>query len=74
MASADQALVHRALAKMTEQNREMIVLKEIQGLNLQEIADLLGIPLGTVKSRSNRARVELAKKVVILDPSYGMAS
>jgi len=64
-------LVHRAMGHMSDQNREMILLKDIQGLNLQEIADLLGVPLGTVKSRSNRARTELARKVVELDPSYG---
>jgi RNA polymerase sigma-70 factor (ECF subfamily) len=56
---------------MSDKNREMILLKEIQGLNLQEIADLLGAPLGTIKSRSNRARIELAKTVMSLDPSYG---
>ncbi len=64
-------LVHRALGRMNEQNREMILLKDIQGLNLQEIAVLLGVPLGTVKSRSSRARTELARRVIELDPSYG---
>ena len=64
-------LVHRALNGMSEQNREMILLKEIQGLKLGEIANLLGVPVGTVKSRSNRARVELARRVVELDPTYG---
>ena len=73
-ASAEQRLVHRALARVTKVNREMIVLKEIHGLNLQEIANLLDIPLGTVKSRSNRARLELAQVIVTLDPSYGEAS
>jgi len=48
----------------------MILLKDIKGLALQEIADRLGRPLGTVKSRSNRARAKLAKQVVALDPSY----
>ena len=66
-----QQLVHRALDKMSEHNREMILLKDIQGLNLAEIAEMLGIPLGTVKSRSSRARIELARRVVELDPSYG---
>ena len=73
-ASAEKNLVHRALARVTEANREMIVLKDIHGLNLQEIAALLGIPLGTVKSRSNRARLELARVIVTLDPSYGEVS
>jgi RNA polymerase sigma-70 factor (ECF subfamily) len=64
-------LVHRALDGMSEQNREVILLKDIQGLNLNEIAELLGVPIGTVKSRSNRARIELARRVVALDPTYG---
>lgn len=71
LTDANKRLVHRALGEMSEQNREIILLKEIQGLGLNEIAGLLGVPLGTVKSRSNRARLELARKVVALDPSYG---
>ena len=54
-----------------EKNREMILLREIQELKLDEIAQMLGLPLGTVKSRSHRARLELAKVVRVLDPSYG---
>ena len=49
----------------------MIVLKEIQGLGFQEIAGMLGLPIGTVKSRSNRARAELARRVLALDPTLG---
>ena len=66
--------VHAALARLSGANREMILLKEIQGLRLDEIASLLGLPLGTVKSRSSRARVELARQVVAVDPSYADAS
>jgi RNA polymerase sigma-70 factor (ECF subfamily) len=71
LSDARKRLVYRALDRMSEQNREMILLKEIQGMNLNEIAEMLGVPIGTVKSRSNRARLELAKRVVELDPSYG---
>ena len=53
-------------------NREIILLKEIQGLRLEEISRLLALPLGTIKSRSSRARVELATKLRVLDPSYGI--
>lgn len=67
-----QKLIHRAMGKLSEAYREMILLKEIQGLPLQEIAEMLDLPLGTVKSRSARARVELAKSVVKLDPGYGV--
>lgn len=61
--SAQQKLVHRALQHLSEINREIIVLKDIQGLPLEEISGMLDLPLGTVKSRSSRARVELAKAV-----------
>jgi RNA polymerase sigma-70 factor (ECF subfamily) len=58
--------VHSALQGMTDLNREIILLRDIQGLALEEIASLLHIPIGTVKSRSNRARMELARKLVSL--------
>jgi RNA polymerase sigma-70 factor (ECF subfamily) len=65
-ANARARLVHRALAELSELNREMIHLKEIQGMQLEEIAVMLGVPLGTIKSRSNRARIELARRVMAL--------
>ena len=48
-------------------NREIIVLKDIQGLPLEDIAGMLELPLGTVKSRSSRARVELARAIVEIE-------
>ncbi len=64
-------LIYRALDQLSEANREIILLKEIQGLKLEEIASMLDIPLGTVKSRSNRARLELARAVLAIDPLAG---
>jgi len=56
--------VKAAIAKLPEQTRVALVLREYEGFSYQEIADGLGIPLGTVKSRLNDARrrlkVELA--------------
>jgi RNA polymerase sigma-70 factor (ECF subfamily) len=71
---ARSALLYRAIDRLGEAHREMILLKEIQGLELHEIADLLGAPLGTVKSRSHRARAELARVVLELDPGYAAGS
>jgi RNA polymerase sigma-70 factor, ECF subfamily len=62
-------LISRALQELTQLNREIILLKEIQGLTMEEIATLLRIPLGTVKSRANRARIELAERVMALSGS-----
>lgn len=64
-------LLYRALDRMSEVNREMILLKDIQGLKQREISELLSVPLGTVKTRSMRARVELARRILELDPSFG---
>lgn len=61
--SSRQKLVHRALQRLSEINREIIVLKDIQGLPLEEISGMLDLPLGTVKSRSSRARIELARAI-----------
>ncbi len=74
LTGATRRLVHRAMGALTEKNREILLLHDIQQLKLEEIAELLGIPIGTVKSRSNRARIELAKAVRRIDPSYGVGS
>ena len=60
-----------ATAWMSEQNREIILLKEIQGLHFKEIAEMLGLPVGTVKSRSNRARLELAREIQAMRAGAG---
>lgn len=50
-----------AVASLSPKLREVVVLNVYQGLKYQEIADALGIPLGTVKSRLNMALDELRK-------------
>ena len=70
LADARKRTVHQAIQRLNDTSREMILLKEIQGLRLDEIARMLGLPIGTVKSRSNRARLELARHVIAIDPSY----
>ncbi len=64
-------LLHRAMQQLSEQSREIIMLKDIQELKLDEIAKMLSLPLGTIKSRSHRARIELAKAVRQLEASSG---
>jgi RNA polymerase sigma-70 factor, ECF subfamily len=71
MAESRRNLIHRALRQLTGLNREIVILKDIQGLAFEQIASLLKVPLGTVKSRSNRARLELAEKVLALSPQLG---
>ncbi len=59
-------LIHKALQQLSVLNREIILLKDIQGLEFEEIAAMLKVPVGTVKSRSNRARIELAHRLAFL--------
>src|ERR1051325_5124052 len=53
--------VLRAIDKLSPDLRECVLLRDIEELTYQEIVDLLRIPEGTVKSRINRGRIELAK-------------
>jgi len=57
-------LVHSGLRALPPDLRLPLILCDLQGLPYEEIASELGIPLGTVKSRINRARLELAKRLV----------
>lgn len=56
---ADQSLVRNALAELPPAFREVIVLRELEGLSYQEIASVVGVPIGTVMSRLSRARDQL---------------
>lgn len=56
-----QQQVQIAIGKLSHDLRECVILRDIEELSYQEIVDLLQIPEGTVKSRINRGRIELAK-------------
>ena len=58
-----QQTVQRAIAELTERYRLPLVLRDLQGLSYEEISDILGLPLGTTKSRINRARLMLKDKL-----------
>ena len=53
--------VHAALAKLSPELREAVILRDLQDMDYREIATALKVPEGTVKSRINRGRVELAR-------------
>jgi RNA polymerase sigma-70 factor (ECF subfamily) len=53
--------VHYALQKLSPELREAVILRDLQDLDYREIATVLKVPEGTVKSRINRGRVELAR-------------
>src|ERR671918_838673 len=57
------ALLRQALDKLAPTLRTAVMLRDIQELSYQEIADRLHLPEGTVKSRINRGRTELARQI-----------
>jgi RNA polymerase sigma-70 factor (ECF subfamily) len=61
-----QALVRTALSQISEEYRTVLVLKEMDGLKYEQIAEIVGCPIGTVRSRIHRARTELRTKLKIL--------
>jgi RNA polymerase sigma-70 factor (ECF subfamily) len=58
-----QAAVQGALDTLSDEHRAVVVLHHIEGMDLKEISQELGIPEGTVKSRLARARDELKRKL-----------
>jgi len=56
-------LLRQAMAALPETLRTAVLLRDIQELSYQEIADKLRLPEGTVKSRINRGRTELARQI-----------
>ena len=63
LANADKETVHRALSELPEIFREVLVLREIEGMSYKEIADVASVSLGTVMSRLARARTRLRESL-----------
>jgi RNA polymerase sigma-70 factor (ECF subfamily) len=61
VASELSGKVQKALALLSPDLREAVILRDLQGLEYREIQDVLQVPEGTVKSRINRGRIELAR-------------
>jgi RNA polymerase sigma-70 factor (ECF subfamily) len=64
-----RALLREALEHLAPTLRTAVVLRDLQELSYQEIADQLALPEGTVKSRINRGRIELARQIRRLQAS-----
>ena len=52
----DVTLIQRAMSHLPGRFRELLVLRELEGLSYRELADVMGIPIGTVMSSLSRAR------------------
>lgn len=58
---ADKQLLEKALNELPVRFREILVLRELEGLAYKEIAEVMGIPMGTVMSTLSRARHEFSR-------------
>lgn len=67
IARSHRERIRAAMQKLSDLSREILLLRDVQELSVQEVAALLGVPTGTVKSRASRARAELAQQVMALD-------
>ena len=54
-----------AIAKLSDEQREIVVLRDIDGHTYEEIAEMLDLEIGTVKSRLNRARANLREMLAV---------
>ena len=69
-----RTILSTAIASLPEQQREVVVLRDIQGLSYEEIASVLSLESGTVKSRLSRARENLRKKLLQNGNIFGFSA
>lgn len=55
--------IQQAIASLPDNYRQVILLRDVQGMSYQEISEIVDCPVGTVKSRVNRARLKLQQKL-----------
>jgi RNA polymerase sigma factor (sigma-70 family) len=69
MSAERQEEVRRAMVKMTERDRQLLMLKYVEGLSYGDIAQRMGVTPSAVQSRLHRARALLRKEVLRMDSS-----
>jgi RNA polymerase sigma-70 factor (ECF subfamily) len=55
----DEVILQNALNRLSPEHRSVLVLKDLEGQKYEDIAEILGVPIGTIRSRLHRARLEL---------------
>lgn len=73
LAAARSDLVQRALEDLPAALREIVILREMEGMSYKEIADVIAVPIGTVMSRLARARARLQALLADANPTGARA-
>ena len=55
----EERKVHDALAKLSAEHRAVLVMKDMEGMKYEDMAEILSVPVGTIRSRLHRARLEI---------------
>ena len=63
-----------AIDSLPPKYRDVVILRDVQNMSYQEIADIVGCPVGTVKSRVNRGRLKLQSKLRKLSKDFAISS
>jgi len=59
--------VQQALARVSTEHRTVLILKDMEGQKYEDMAEMLGVPIGTIRSRLHRARLELREILERMD-------
>ncbi len=59
--------VHEALARLSVEHRTVLILKDMDGMKYEEMAEILQVPIGTIRSRLHRARMEMREVLLNLE-------
>jgi RNA polymerase sigma-70 factor (ECF subfamily) len=60
----EERRVHDALARLSAEHRAVLVMKDMEGMKYEEMAEVLEVPVGTIRSRLHRARLEMREILV----------
>ena len=71
---ADEQVIEAALLDLPDDYREVLMLREVDDLSYEEIAERLQVPLNTVRTRLRRARLRLADRLVMAQPGSAPGS
>ncbi|MFO0821595.1 MAG: sigma-70 family RNA polymerase sigma factor [Gemmataceae bacterium] len=66
----EERQLQEAMVRLSHEHREVLVLKDIEGMQYDEIAEILKVPIGTIRSRLHRARLELRELLQTNDPDH----